>query len=293
MINNSKLVSIGIPFYNADSYLEYAILSVLNQSYNNWELILLDDGSTDNSLEIAKRFSGNNPRIRVYSDGINKGLPIRLNEITKLAKGYYYCRMDSDDIMTVNRLEKQIKYLEENPNVDVIGGGCYSIDNDNNIKGIRIPKSKIKSNIEILKHSFFIHPTVIGKTEWFKSNPYNSIAIRMEDKELWLRTIPKSEFYNLQQPVIFYRELGVPTFNKYKLSNLGVVKILNQYKDYGLSFINARKYQIMYFIKIFIYGVFSLLKKTEFLIRKRNQSIVNDELNVAKDMLNKAINKNE
>ena len=81
-ININQLVSIGIPFYNAEKYLDYAIRSVINQSYSNWELILIDDGSTDRSLEIAKSFS--DKRIKVLSDGENKGLILRLNQLTEI-----------------------------------------------------------------------------------------------------------------------------------------------------------------------------------------------------------------
>src|SRR5690554_4188978 len=90
-------VSIGIPFFNAEAYLLDAIKSVFAQTHQNWELILLDDGSTDRSLEIAR--SIDDPRVRVYSDGQNKHLAARLNEIARLARYEYLARMDADDLM--------------------------------------------------------------------------------------------------------------------------------------------------------------------------------------------------
>ena len=100
------LVTIGIPFYNASQFLEYAIKSVINQTYTNWELILVDDGSTDDSLSIARSF--NDQRIKILSDGVNKGLVSRLNEIILNSRGSYIARMDADDIMHFERIEKQI-----------------------------------------------------------------------------------------------------------------------------------------------------------------------------------------
>ena len=89
-------ITIGIPFYNAEAYLADAIRSVFAQTYEDWELILIDDGSTDNSLAIAR--SVDDPRVRVYSDGKNKKLASRLNELTQLATYEFIARMDADDV---------------------------------------------------------------------------------------------------------------------------------------------------------------------------------------------------
>ena len=106
-------ITIGLPFYNAENYLELAIKSVFAQTYQDWELILMDDGSTDRSLEIAK--SINDPRVSVYSDGKNKKLAARLNEIVRLAKYDYLARMDADDLMSTKRIETQMNILKNNP----------------------------------------------------------------------------------------------------------------------------------------------------------------------------------
>ena len=109
------MVTIGLPFYNAEKYLALAIESVLQQTYTNWELLLLDDGSTDNSLSIAQSYAQKDSRIKVISDGKNKNLATRLNELPSLAQGLYLARMDADDIMHSARIVKTIISIESSP----------------------------------------------------------------------------------------------------------------------------------------------------------------------------------
>ena len=96
MPESSPLITVGMPIYNAGEVLRPAVLSIINQSYFNWELIIIDDGSTDNSLEYIQDIL--DPRIKIVNDGLNKGLAARLNEIMDLGRGVYFARMDQDDI---------------------------------------------------------------------------------------------------------------------------------------------------------------------------------------------------
>ena len=119
------MITVGIPIYNAEEYLDNAIKSVLAQSYPHWELILVNDGSTDGSVDIAKKYLGIDSRIRLIDDGLNKKLPARLNQIIKEAKYEYIARMDADDLMAVDRLQKQIELLVNNPTIDLVTTGMY------------------------------------------------------------------------------------------------------------------------------------------------------------------------
>src|SRR5215207_5701854 len=119
-------VTIGLPFYNAANTLASAVRSVFAQTYHDWELILVNDGSSDRSLEIADAVK--DPRIRVMSDGRNKGLAARLNEITSSACGRYIARMDADDLMHPDRLARQVALLQTRPRVDVVGTATYATD---------------------------------------------------------------------------------------------------------------------------------------------------------------------
>lgn len=208
------LITIAIPFYNDSAYLRSAVLSVINQTYNNWKLILVDDGSNDGSLEIANSFLVDG-RISVISDGFNKGLPCRLNQISSIIKTKYYARMDADDIMDPDRIMEELAYLEANPSVDVIGSCAYSIDEGNNIFGKIVAKNITPKTVEdILNGGAFVHPTIMGKTEWFKEHPYNEALRRMQDLALWLETVEKSNFVILPNYLLFYRT-GKTSLKKY------------------------------------------------------------------------------
>jgi glycosyltransferase involved in cell wall biosynthesis len=157
-------VTVGISFKNPGGYFELAVKSVFAQTFTEWELILIDDGSNDNSLEFAKNI--NDRRVRVYSDGESKGLNIRLNQMVQLATTPYFFRMDADDIMHHQRLEKQYQVLSQydDSQAVVIGSAAYSIDDTSSVVGLRHAKLSQHTNFNA-RHSF-IHPTVAAKTAW-------------------------------------------------------------------------------------------------------------------------------
>jgi len=114
---SNALVTIGLPFYNAENTLPLAIKSTLAQTFSSWRLLLVDDGSTDRSLAIAKEFAEHDFRIEVLTDGKNRGLIYRLNQLIDLADTKYIARMDADDIMLPERLAKQFHFLEKNRDI--------------------------------------------------------------------------------------------------------------------------------------------------------------------------------
>lgn len=206
-LTSKPRVTIAIPMYNAEAYIGDAVNSVLAQTYTNWELIILDDGSSDNSLELVEKFQ--DPRIRVLSDGENKGLSHRLNESVALAAGELYARMDADDLMVPTRLERQVDYLMKHPECDVVGSAAYIIDNKTELTGLRSGNPFTENGfLSVIHRGGFIHPTVMGRTTWFRDHPYDINADRCEDIELWLRTADESHFGQLGEPLLFYREVG-------------------------------------------------------------------------------------
>src|ERR1017187_86426 len=114
------LVSIGMPVYNCESTVAEAIASIINQTFDDWELVVFDDGSRDGTLNVARRFS--DPRIRVVQGGCNRGLPACLNRIISQCDTELFARMDGDDIAYPHRFEKQLEALNKNPEVDLLGG---------------------------------------------------------------------------------------------------------------------------------------------------------------------------
>ena len=254
-------VTIAIPFFNDGNYFAQAIQSVLNQTYQDYELILIDDGSIDNSLKIAQEFASKDCRIIVVSDGENHGLAVRLNQTIKMAKGDYYARMDADDIMCVDRIKTQVEYLDSHQEVDVVGSSAMLINDKNEIVGSRDSRENTKG---------FIHPTIMGKTCWFLANPYAEWCRRCQDKELWLRTGSHSVFRNLRQPLLFYREAGTVTLKKYMRSRHASMAIARKYKDYNLNFFWFIKSMSRNYIQIFTYFIFDKLNLIDFIVKRRS-----------------------
>ena len=278
--NSISLISIGIPFYNAQDYLDYAIKSVLAQTYNNWELILMDDGSSDNSLAIANSYARNDHRIRVISDGKNMKLPARLNQLISESNGEFIARMDADDIMHPERLATQLTILENNPDIDVLGTNAYTIDANNNITGVR----QVISD-EVVAVEGFIHPSVMAKTSWYKKNKYDEAATRSQDSLLWKLTAASSNFKATRQPLMFYREITEGYYKKYWIKS----------KAFAFMSIRANgKYSKKYlmknsakdFLKCSVYFVFSLVDFENVLVARRNKGyITNNDKVIAKKAL--------
>lgn len=201
------LVTIGIPFYNAEQTLTAAIRSIFAQTLTEWELILVDDGSTDASSLIAQAIADADPRVTVVSDGVNQQRASRLNQIARLANGRYLARMDADDLMHPDRLAEQVSFMEANHAVDILGTGLYAIDASDNpfsIHHYEVGENIIKS---LFQHRLVMHPTVLGRTDWFLQNPYDEKYKRSEDQELWARTYNWTRFANIKKPLFFYRML--------------------------------------------------------------------------------------
>ncbi len=208
-------VTVGLPFLNCAATLRDAIRSVFAQTRGDWELILVDDGSTDASGRIAAAVS--DARVRVVSDGVNRGLVHRLNQIATLARAPYLCRMDADDVMHPRRLEAQLAFLAAHPDVDVVGSRSFSIDDDGLVRGLRIAATQedVASPALVLAAARLLHPSVMGRTAWFLANPYSPRFVRAEDHELWCRTLPHSRFAVVGEPLLYYREPSRPRVGSY------------------------------------------------------------------------------
>ncbi len=134
VLATEPLVTIVLAFRNGKKNLPAALNSILWQSYQNWELILINDGSTDGAEQLAK--SINDVRIRFYSHAISQGLPACLNQGIALAKGFYIARMDADDIAFPQRLAQQVAFLQSHPEIDLLATSALLIDKNNQAVGI-------------------------------------------------------------------------------------------------------------------------------------------------------------
>lgn len=282
------LITIGIPVYNAGPFLRNSIKSVLYQTYKKFELIISDDGSTDDSLLIAQSFQDD--RIQIIFDGMNRGISYRINQQLSIANGKYFARMDADDLMFPTRIEEQIKIMESNSSVDVIGCQCVVIDDNNRLLGLRTSSFDFKFDT-ILRSNLFIHPTVFGKTKWFKENPYNEDFNGIEDYDLWINTFNKSKFYVYDEALLFYRDPLTLKLQTYLSRHLQIRKAYRKYLRKSLiSYKIYFKLILISYLKSDCYYVFSKLGLASIFIKRRNKPLNLKKLNYFSSILEGIIN---
>ena len=190
-------VSVIMSVYNGEKYLREAIESILNQTFTDFEFIIVDDGSIDNSLEMIKSYD--DERIKIINNEENIGLTKSLNKALKVARGEYIARQDADDISLPNRFEEQIKYFEECPEVVLLGTDIYIINETGKTVGKRIVLTK-PSIKDLLKNNQFNHGSVMFKKEVINQlGGYNELIRYSQDYELWLRIAKSHEVRNLTQ----------------------------------------------------------------------------------------------
>lgn len=205
-MKNKPFVSVIMPAYNADKYIGNAIESILKQSYNNFEFIIVEDGSTDSTLNIIKNFKNRDKRIILIKNKENEGVTRSLNKALKLSKGKYVIRMDADDWSYPKRFESQIKLMEEHPEV-VVSGSYVEVCNDK-LKTKYIRRYHC-DDVTIRKHLFryspFAHPATIWKAAILKRERYDDRVNFCEDYELYFRVGKLGKFMNLSQPLLKLR----------------------------------------------------------------------------------------
>ena len=201
----TPLVSIALSMHNAAATIQSAIRSLLAQSFVDWELIVLDDGSSDRSVELVQAFADD--RIQVHSDGRQVGLATRLNQAIDLAHGRYIARMDADDVAYPERLARQVEFLESHADVDVLGAGMMVFEGDGTPVGV-FPSRATHEEICARPYSGFYlpHPSWIGKREWFKRWRYDPACRKAQDQDLLLRAYSTSRFAALPELLVGYRQ---------------------------------------------------------------------------------------
>lgn len=271
---NDPLVSVGIPFYNCESCLLNSVRSIFAQTYANWELILVDDGSTDSSLKIAQ--SIDDPRVRVLPhDGRNLQLGARLNQIAREARGEYLARMDADDLCHPQRLEKQVRFLQEDPDVDIVGSASCILDTEGNpakkclvqVSHDDIFRDKFKSGVSV------VHPSLFARTEWWRRWPYTEHNIRCEDYELWLRVCNQSVFRNLPDILYYTNEFLSYSLSKYARSTHSYAKIVWQYASRESGSVVAAGYVLQRYGQIGVWALAKILRLHKLLIARRYTNV--------------------
>jgi glycosyltransferase involved in cell wall biosynthesis len=198
-------ISVLLPVRDGERTLALAVLSVLEQTFGDFELLVLDDGSVDASPDIALRFA--DPRVRLLRDGMRKGLAARLNQGIDAATGRYIARMDADDVCFPDRFARQFARLDTERSLDLVGCRALIFDDSGTATGLFPHRSSHEALCERPWNGFYlVHPSWMGRAEWFRNYPYQvPEVVRAEDQELLLRAYPDSRFAVLDEVLLGYR----------------------------------------------------------------------------------------
>ncbi|WP_123812089.1 glycosyltransferase [Mangrovimonas sp. DI 80] len=199
-LNTQPLISVVMATYNGEKFIAEAIQSILDQTYKNFEFLIVDDGSTDRTQEIIRGFRDH--RIRYIKKEANTGIADSLNKGIAQAQGTYIARMDDDDVSFPHRLERQLEAFHEDPELGLCATNV-ELDQKEKIKTIGLSHQEIK--MKLLFGNTLTHPTVMLKKELFKKYQYNSEMVPCEDYDLWTKVIWNYKCVVLKTPLLYYR----------------------------------------------------------------------------------------
>lgn len=268
MSRESPQISVVMPVYNAEAYLKDAIESILNQTFTDFEFIIIDDASTDNSYKIIEEYSKKDKRIIVLINEKNFGIAETRTKGTKYAKGKYIAVADADDISALTRLEKQYNYLERHGDCGVVGGFIQLFDSDTGkIIGVR----KYYEDDTNLRKRLFLYCPIAQPVCMIRKEVFDNIGYYdpkyppAEDLDLWFRIGMKYKFVNLQEILLKYRvHKKSATISKIQKMEAMTLEIRKKYSTgYGYSMtlfdkiynlIISTTYFIPYKIKIWVFN---------------------------------------
>ncbi len=206
---NTDLVSVIMPVFNVANYLPSALQSILNQSHKNFELVIVDDHSSDNTWEIIETFKRQDKRVRSRRNYRHMGFGATLNKCIQKARGYYLARMDGDDIMIPRRIEKQVTFLNENPRVVAVGSWCLEINEKGAVIGKRFLPIEHQKIYEMMYYVMGLqHPTVMFNRKlipkYFSWCSTRGLTI-VDDLDVLFRLLKYGEFANIPEFLMYYR----------------------------------------------------------------------------------------
>ena len=200
-MSNIPKVSVLMPVYNASSFLKESIDSILSQSFTDFEFLIINDGSTDPSANIIDSYT--DYRIKHIKFPVNGGITKALNIGLDIAQGEYIARMDADDLALPQRLEKQVMFMDQNPDVGVSGTW---VEYFGKRKGVMMAPQNHKEILwTLLFGSPFFHPSVIMRTKLIREIKYPSDFPHAEDYGLWMELVTRTRFANIPEPLLKYR----------------------------------------------------------------------------------------
>ena len=201
-------ISVLMPVYNGEKYIFYSIKSILDQSYKNFEFLIANDGSKDETLKIIKEFKKKDKRIKIINNNKNIGLTKSLNKLAKIAKGNFIARMDVDDISHKERFREQIDWFKDNPKKILLGTSGMKIDKSGNyIKSLNLRSlnhKKIRKKLTF--NNFYLHSSVMFKKSFFiKIGGYRNFFTYAQDYDLWCRMSQYGLIGNLKKELVSIR----------------------------------------------------------------------------------------
>ena len=200
-------VTVLMAAYNDGASVEAAVESVRAQTYPDWDLLIVDDGSTDRTPAILQRLAQQDERITVLRNPTNRGLAASLNIGWRRARGELIARMDADDLCLPERLQRQVQFMTAHPEVAVLGAGVEYMDQNGRTlgRGVR-PQQHEELVQKILREAPFYHPSVMVRRAFYEAlGGYDERLRRGQDYDLWLRGRHRFRFHNLTEPLIRYR----------------------------------------------------------------------------------------
>lgn len=258
-MNDEKKVSVIMAAYNAEKYIKYAIDSVINQTYNNWELIICDDCSTDNTNEIVKEYSLIDSRIKLIRNDTNSRQSKSRNNAFEKSNGQYIIVLDADDSMQEDKIKKQVLFLENNPQYSFVGTNAYIIDDNNKITGTIVKLSNPKES-KVIRNKGFVYSSIMVRRDVFeKIGGYtvSSITKTGEDYDLICKIYQEGlKGANILEELYFYRvNLGnyqrrnyEAYYNEYKVA-------MKHVKNGWLKINKCRTYIIIYLFAPLLKGL--------------------------------------
>lgn len=200
----SPTVSVIMPTLNNGAYIQRAVASILEQSFEDLQLIIVDDGSSDGTVSRIREFTDD--RVCLVQRADETGVTSARNEGFRRSSSQYVAVHDGDDWSNPNRLRKQVEYLDENPEVALVGTGAYLVDKDSNIQSRRHVLES-PSLTEIKAHNEFVHGSVLMRRDALKeAGGYDEWFDLAEDYDLWLRLADKYEVRNIDEPLYYFRQ---------------------------------------------------------------------------------------
>ena len=231
------LISILIPCYNAERYIENATRSIMNQSYPNLEIIIINDFSTDRSLDIISKLAIEDKRIKIINNDENLKIVKTLNKGIDFCNGEFIARMDADDFSLPLRIEKQVQFMQENPSIDILGT-LFNTFTDKNPEKLSLhtnPLLDSELRAYMLFKSGICHPSVMIRKRVFKELDlhFELQYLHVEDFAFWSKALYKTRLANLKEPLLLYRvhENQISTLNN-KLQRDNKKKIFAIHMEY-------------------------------------------------------------